>query len=212
MAYPYTQSTLGSNIATGLSTSIIIEVNSIPVGAIQSLSATQNRGLGEVTEVGTDGIIEIVPNAPTRTSLRVTRVVFDGRRLTVALGRQFHNIQAQRFPFDISVFDNSNAAASNVEGDPSNVGQVVHVYRNCWFESLDVTYTSRDYIVTENASIKCEYARTFTGNNLSAVPPDARQNPNLEFGTNANIEVAADLNRRGSLDAAGLAKVGSAFN
>jgi hypothetical protein len=207
MAYLYTNSTTGSNLATGLSTQIIVEVNNTPVGAIQSISATQNRSLGEITEVGTDGIIEIVPNGPTRTSLRVTRIVFDGRRLTVALGRAFHNIQSQRFPFDIKIFDNSNAVASNAEGDPSASGQVVYIYKNCWFESTDVTYASRDYIITENASIKCEYVRTFTGDNQSAVPFGPNVQEVLEFGTNANIERAADVGRRGSLDAAGLAKL-----
>lgn len=208
MSYLYTGSQQTSKIQAGLSTQIIIEVNNKPVGAIQTLTATQTRPLGEITEIGTDGIIEIVPNGATKTNINVTRVVFEGRRLAAALGRAFFNIQSQRFPFDIKVFDNSNAVASNTEGDPSSTGQVCHIYKNCWFANINTSYNSGNYIISETAAIQCENVRTFTGNDESAIPLSEFTKEILEFGTNANIERTVDSKgRRGSLDAAGLARI-----
>lgn len=205
MAYLFTGSTNETNIATGLSTQIIVEVNNQRVGAIQRLVPRQQRAIRGVSEIGTDGFIEKVPHQPTDVTLDVERVVFDRLRLPTAFARQFVNIHAQRVPFDIRVFDKSNTAAdeASVPGsiDGTETSVTSHVYRNCWFQNYQTTYQSGDYIIAETAAISCEFVRTFVG-----------QDQNIDGGirdvqfdtTGGNIEALADLGRRGSLDAAGL--------
>src|SRR3990167_9338652 len=110
MTYPFTGSSLDSRIASGLFTSLIIEVDQQRVGAIQKFSPNQQRPIKGLSEVGTDGFIEKVPNGPTDIKISVDRVVFDLMRLPQAMGRAFYNIHAQRVPFDINVYDISGAA------------------------------------------------------------------------------------------------------
>ena len=104
--YPYTGTNLDEGkTRTGLSTQIVIYVNDEPVGAVQSFQISQQRGTKSITEVGTDGIIEIVPNAATSVTLQISRVVFDGLSVTEAFSRSFVNLSAQRIPFSIVVID-----------------------------------------------------------------------------------------------------------
>lgn len=60
--YPKTGSNLDSTTKSSLSTQIIIMVENEPVGAIQSFNESQSRPVKAITEVGTDGIIELVPS------------------------------------------------------------------------------------------------------------------------------------------------------
>src|SRR5579859_6000339 len=100
MSYPQTGTTLSSNISSGLSTQIAINVEQpdgslVDVGAVKSLTENQSRGLGRITEIGTDGVIEIVPNRATEYTLDLERTVFDALSLAEAFGQAFRNIQAQ---------------------------------------------------------------------------------------------------------------------
>ena len=112
--YPNTNSLFDSvNVAgaktrTGLSTQIVIYVNNEPVGAIQSFAETQSRSNKPITEVGTDGVIELVPQGPAKFSLTVGRIVFDGLSLPESFSRGFKNIHSQRIPFDIVVIDHDS--------------------------------------------------------------------------------------------------------
>lgn len=108
MPYPNSGSSTSPNrgkTATGLSTQIIIKVQDYTVGAIQELRVNQNRTLRRFNEVGTDGVIEIIPTTPTAVNVTVSRIVFDGMNIPEAFGRAFMNIQAQRIPFNIDIFD-----------------------------------------------------------------------------------------------------------
>lgn len=205
MAYPYTNSTVSANVVTGLSTQILIEVDNHKVGAVKQFTADQNRTIGGVGEVGTDGFIEKVPTGPTDIKLTLQRVVFDGKRLTNAFRRSFFNIHSQRVPFNIVVYDNQNATPDNPDGDASQSGQIVHEYVNCWFEQLGTPYNSDNYIITETARISVERVRTVSPNTgLSPLLGKDLATYNEEEATGANIELLADIGRRGSLDAAGL--------
>lgn len=208
MSYLYTGSNSDNRIATGLSTQILVQVNGNTVGAIQELRPSQNRPLKRVGEIGTDGTVELVPHQITETSLNVTRIVFDRLRLPSAFSRQFVNIHAQRVPFDIFVFDRSNVASTAADGDvgDDSSGLVTHVYKNCWFKSLDTTYSAGDYVISESATIDCEFVNTFTGNGSSSIDGGLRGlSPDISGG---NIEVLADAQgHRGSLDAVGLARL-----
>jgi len=98
------------DIQAALSTQIVVQAADAKgqmhtVGAIQTLAPTETRPLVRISEVGTDGVLEIVPNAAFTIELAVTRLVFDYRRLPAAFARGFRHIHAQRLPFDIVVLD-----------------------------------------------------------------------------------------------------------
>jgi len=209
MAYLYTGSTNEANMATGLSTQVIIEVNNQPVGAIQSFKPQQQRAISGVAEVGTDGFIEKIPHKATEIKIEIQRVMFDRLRLPAAFARQFVNISAQRVPFDVRLFDKGNVLPDNAEADgdvgASNTGVISHVYKNCWFTNFSTTYSASDYIVMESATISCEFVRSFQGQNQSVI--DGGLRGIIPDSSGGNIELLADLGRRGSLDAAGLNQI-----
>ena len=197
-------------INTGLSTQIIIKVNNVPVGALQRLTVNQARPLERIKEIGTDGIIEIVPNGPTTFELTADRVVFDQLRLPEAFSRGFRFINAQRLPFDIEVFDLSGISptSDSVAGDMDGI--VVVTYKNCWFSAYSTPYASDNYIVTETSTIACETAFLTMPNDSKL---DAGYNiPNAGglrgikgITDNADIERQVNLGgRRGAMDAGGI--------
>ena len=200
-----TGSEVGQNKTnSGLSTQIIIKVGTNAVGALQRFDVRQNRPLYRVKEIGTDGVIEIVPQSATEFEITASRVVFDQLRLPESLSRGFRFINAQRVPFDIEVYDISsvsppNTAISNVNAS----GIVVMTYQNCWFTSYSTPYAADNYIITEEASIWAETA--YTVKPTTSVPLGGR---GFAAQTdNANIENSVNIgNKRGSLDASGLLK------
>lgn len=215
MAYPYTGSPVSSSAtSTGLSTQILVKVDGIAVGGIQSMSIDQRRPLRPITEVGTDGHIEVVPNGATTFEISISRIYFDRKTITEALGRQFINIQAQRYPFDIYVYDFHNVSASTLDasfdvadsdGTDGTVtsGVMVTVYENCWIGSKRESFTSNDYIITQDVTVTAEFCHTFMDNvNTSAskasLPADDTER------TLAQLERLVDVSRPGSLDARGL--------
>jgi hypothetical protein len=213
MAYPNTNSRLETFISTSLSTQILVEVDNKKVGAIQNMTIRQNRTVQRVSEVGFDGVLEVVPNSAPEVELTVTRITFDGLSLPLAFGRPFHNIKSQRIPFTIKVFDTMYAQAgeapdfSPVANSP---GMVIHEYKNCWFTQLSGSYQVREYIITQEATIIPEDVVTYFANGTTspALPGDdffsgylgGPGAGNLAY----NIETTTDVGRRGTLDAASL--------
>jgi hypothetical protein len=172
--YPITGSTLSSNISTGLSTQILVKVENETVGAIQSLQISQSRSLNRVKELGLDGILEIVPQAPTEFEATIQRVVFDRLRLPEAFARGFINIKSQLVPFDILIIDRTN-------GD--NEGAVTHRLTRCWFSRYSPRYQADNFVIQEDATILIEDISTTIGNGqLSAVNGGAR-NINYQVDT-----------------------------
>lgn len=196
MAYPRTGSILDSTTRTALSTQIIIMVNNEPVGAVQSFAEKQDRSNKRISEVGTDGIIEIVPAEATKISLTIKRVAFDGLSITEAFSRGFRNLQAQRIPFDIVVIDQFTGT-----GDDA----IITTYHNCWFSSIGRTYDSNDYIISEDCGVDVEYVSTIRGGDavvLSQGAGGGRQLAGTQFD---DVEGLADSgSRRGALDFPGL--------
>jgi hypothetical protein len=200
MAYPKTGSILDSNIHTALSTQIIIYVEGEPVGAVQQFGETQTRSLKRVTEVGTDGVIEIVPTGATQIDLDLQRVAFDGLSITEAFARGFTNIQAQRIPFDIVVVDQFSGT-----GDDA----IITTYVNCFFARIGKTYRSDDYIIMQTASVQCETIRSVRGGKSVVESQGVGGGRQVNTSIDA-FEAAADTGkRRGSLDFPGL--ISSAF-
>lgn len=224
MAYPYTGSPVASSAtSTGLSTQILVKVDGIAVGGIQSMRIDQNRALRAITEVGTDGNVEIVPNSATTFEITIERIYFDRKTITEALGRQFINIQAQRYPFDIYVYDFHNVSSSGLDASydaldsdgtfnltnpldrDNNVttGVMVTVYENCWIKSKSENFTSQDYIISQNVGITAEFCHTFMDNANTAASKVALPADDAESKL-AKLERLVDVSRPGSLDARGL--------
>lgn len=194
-SYPKTGSILDSTTRTALSTQIIIMVNNTAVGAVQTFSESQSRDAKRIVEIGTDGTIEIVPESAAKFSLRVDRIVYDGLSVTEAFSRGFRNIQAQRIPFDIVVIDQYTG---------TNDDAVITTYENCWFTSIEKSYSADNFIITENVSIEVENIKTLRGGeavSLSQGVGGSRQiSPQID-----SVELLADSGvRRGSLDFPGL--------
>jgi hypothetical protein len=224
MAYPYTGSPVASSAtSTGLSTQILVKVDGIAVGGIQTMTIDQRRPLRHITEVGTDGHVEVVPNGATTFEISINRIYFDRKTITEALGRQFINIQAQRYPFDIYVYDFHNVSASTLDAsfdvadsdgtfnltnpdDRNNTvsaGVMVTVYENCWIGSKRESFTSSDYIITQDVSVTAEFCHTFMDNANQSASKAALPASDDER-TLAQLERLVDVSRPGSLDARGL--------
>lgn len=169
MAYPNSNSTISparTSTSVGLSTQIIIKVQDYTVGAIQELRINQTRALKRHNEIGTDGVVEIIPTSPTAVSVSVRRIVFDGMNLPEAFARAFINIQAQRIPFNIDIFDMQhkvkNLTFPNDQVVEVNLQPSVKRIHNCWFASLTTPYDAGNFIISESAEIQAEYITSFT--------------------------------------------------
>lgn len=194
--------------ASSLSTQIIIKVGNNPIGALQTLNVTQTRGLQRIVEIGTDGVVEIVPNKATEYELKVSRVVFDLLRLPEAFSRGFRFIGAQRIPFDIEIFDVSNADQNARLGeDPASDANVVTMtYKNCWFASYETPYAADNYLITESASISAETAFVSTGLGQGEdIPAGGGLRGLVARSDGGRVEEEVNRGSRlGSLNAAGL--------
>ncbi len=213
-SYPSTGSRLTSSISTTLSTQIIIQVEmndgSVEsVGAIQELTESQNRGLARIVEIGTDGVIEIVPNKATEFELSLTRTVFDGLSLPEAFGRGFRNIQSQRFPFNIQVIDVS-AGIVDAQGTASKDSTVITTYHNCWFSRTSTPIKADNYIIMQTATVWPEFITSVRAGDAVAKSQAAGGGRSiLTPGQVDPVEAAADSARRlGALDFAGLLRAG----
>jgi hypothetical protein len=206
VTYPNTGTNLDlGRTASGLSTQIIVKINNHPVGALQNLTVNQNRPLMRVHEIGTDGVIEIVPMAPTTIDLTINRLVFDQLRLPEAFSRGFRFIAAQRMPFDIEIYDVSSSSLPAAGSNAPNIsGAVVMVYKNCWFQAYSTPYTADNYLITETATVWAE-----TANLTAPVTPGIPVNAfGIQAQTDATgIEDSVNHGKRlGAMDASGLWK------
>jgi hypothetical protein len=225
---PNTGSTLGLNTginktSTALSTNILILVNNVAVGAVQSLQVQEQRSIRSIDEIGTDGHIDSAPQKSTDISGSCTRVRFDRLRITEAFGRGFIHIASQVYPFDIVVLDKQKRDQAN---------QISTVIKNVWINNLNYTYNHSDWIISETMGWQAEAIFSFLNGGSAPAGLGAPQVAvggergiqhfgagkngigTLLMGDNGNannIEQLADTGsygRRGSLDAAGLIDIG----
>ena len=190
-------------INSTLSTQIIIKVEDVAVGALQTLTINQTRTLDRIKEIGTDGTIEIVPTSATEFTLTAHRIVFDQLRLPEAFKRGFRFINSQRLPFDILVVDFSNTSPN---ADIDALGHVAMTYRNCWFTSYETPYETSSYTITETATIWAETAYVSSDVDSTGIP-NAGGLRGITSQTDASgVESAVNFGgkRRGALDASGL--------
>jgi len=195
LIYPQSGSLISSERAgthTGLSTQIIIMVQNFPIGAIQEFSINQNRSFKRIPEIGTDGVVEIHPKGAAKITLNVTRIVFDELRLTEAFARGFINLQAQRIPFDIQIIDRTSSM--------NELDAIIHVFHNCWFKNYAPSYQADNFVISEDATLVCEYITS--SRQGQSVSVGGLRGLSYEYDT---VERSTDVNgRRGRLDSAGL--------
>ena len=195
--YPQTGSILtrepgGFNrTGTSLSTNIVIKVGPNTVGAIKQLQIVEQREIGMISEVGTDGHIDSVPTRSTDISGNVNRVRFDRLRLSESFGRGFIHLHAMRYPFNIEIIDNFN-------GDGNNA--IITTLVNVWFSNFQYSYTADNFIIEDSAQWKAEAIRSTLSNGNAATGGER----GLPLAIDP-IEREADIGkRRGSLDAPGI--------
>lgn len=176
---------------TGISTNIVIKVNGMAVGAIQSIQVREQRNIQMIDEVGTDGHIDSVPIKSTDISGECRRTRFDKQRVGEAFSRDFLHVHAQRIPFDIDIFDNWNGNGSS---------SIITTIKNVWIQSISYQYTADNWVIIDDMSFMAE-AIYSTLNGGQAATGGLRQNK-LQINS---IEQQADIGqRRGALDAPGL--------
>ena len=132
---------------TGISTNIVIKVGAYAVGAIQSISITEQRNITMVDEVGTDGHIDSVPTKSTDISGSCRRIRFDRLRISEAFGRDFLHVKSQRIPFDIDIYDNWNGNGNNA---------IITTIKNVWIEQIQYEYAAENWIIADNMNWKAE--------------------------------------------------------
>jgi hypothetical protein len=103
-------------------------VENEPVGAIQSFNESQTRSVKAISEIGTDGIIELVPSGPTTVKLTINRMYFDGLSLPEAFSRGFRNLQSQRISFDIVVIDQFTGTGNDAIITTYHNNNISHTY------------------------------------------------------------------------------------
>jgi hypothetical protein len=180
-----------------------VKVGTVTVGAIQNITVNQTRDLERVKEIGLDGVLEIVPRAPTQYEATITRIVFDRLRLPESFARAFINIKSQLLPFDIEIIDRTN-------GDGE--GAVVHRLSKCWFNRYSPRYQADNFIIQEEATLWIEDISSNLGNTqTSAVTGGARGIPyakdslNREQQTDSGAGGEGDGGGfRGTMDVSGI--------
>lgn len=204
--YPNTGSTLAgpngiNKTSTALSTNIIVKVNGIAVGAIQTIGITESRSIKAISEVGTDGIIDSAPSASTTIAVNCTRIRFDKLRIAQAFSRGFIHASAQRYPFDIEIYDIQSDSESN---------RITTVIKNCWINQISYTYNASDWVISESMNCNAETIYSHLTGNAAGNPVGTLTSVRGVIPYSNVYEQAADSGaRRGALDASGLIDLGS---
>ena len=197
----------GQNLtSTAIATNILIAVRTPtgynPVGAVQTMQVKEDRTIKMVNEVGTDGHIDSVPTASTNITGSCKRVRFDKLRIAEAFDRSFMHVAAQVYPFDIIIIDRQKYALNS---------QVSTVIKNVWIKSIDYTYDTDNWIISDTMSWEAETIYSLVNGGPAAVggqlnlQPFGLNNPNwIERQTDSGANES-----RGSLDAAGLIDIGT---
>lgn len=197
--------------STALSTNIIILVNNVAVGAVQSLTVNESRNITPVNEIGTDGHVDSVPTSSTSISGSCNRIRFDRLRIAEAFGRGFIHVRSQVYPFDIVLLDKQKADEQS---------QITTVIKNVWIKSINTTYNADNWIISDSMEWMAETIFSFTtSGNLPVAQGGERGIKHFGSGINgtggSNIEQLVDKGenaRRGSMDAPGLIDLGDTGN
>lgn len=144
---------------TAISTNIVIQVNGTPIGAVQSLSISEQRTITMIDEVGYDGHIDSVPTKSTDITGDCKRIRYDLLRMGPAFSRDFFHVASQRIPFDIVIIDKWN-------GDGSNA--IITTIKNVWIKSIGYAYQAEDWRIVEDMSWTAEAISSTLNGGLAA--------------------------------------------
>lgn len=142
-------STGRNRTGTHVSTNINILVNGIAVGAIKKLDVREARSVSKISEVGSDAVIDSVPNKAVDVTGSCTRTRFDGQRIAEAFLRGFVHVAAQRLPFDIEIQD-------NFKGDANSGSMIITTIRNIWITEISYGYNSDDFVIVDSMNWTAE--------------------------------------------------------
>lgn len=186
--------------STSISTHMIIKVNGVSVGAITDLSINERREVAMISEVGTDGIIDSVPQRSAEVTGSCKRTRFDRLRISQAFGRGFLHVQSQRYPFDIEIIDIQKE-------NPS--AQIITTIKNVWITGLSYSFSSDNWVIVDNMEWKAETIYSLENNTaVGSINPAGERTDVLGF-VDVYEQEADSGKRRGALDASGLIDLGS---
>ena len=109
-----------------MTTTILVCLNDVPVGAIQSFTLKEFKSVE-------DGY-------STNCKIEGSRMVLDKTKIAELFSRGFVHEKAQIYPIQIIVKDDV----------------VVTKIHNAWFNAIDYTYTTGDWIILENLVLEAE--------------------------------------------------------
>lgn len=145
------------------STNIDIEFNGKKVGLIQSFRKDEKRNNTKVSEIGTEGLVQIIPNNYEGGSLSVDHLRIYGRTFLETMGiydlgapRTFianfnpvAHLGQQRLPFAVRV--TLRGAAKNNSSEINR--RIVEVYHGCWLTDNSYTVTNGEITIKESANL-----------------------------------------------------------
>jgi len=181
-----TNKTLNTHRATGMpevgdnssalpvvSTNISVYANGMRVGFIQSMAVSESRTNTPVNELGTEGVVQIVPGNTTGGSITINRFAVYNAMLANALGltptglftpindqtygsastknsyntygNPFKTLKDQRVPIEIQT--------KTIMPD-SQMSYYIETYIDCWLTQYGKQFQSSAATVAENATIK----------------------------------------------------------
>jgi hypothetical protein len=192
----------GNKTSTALATNIIIKVDEVPVGAVQTLQIQETRGIRMIDEVGTDGHIDSAPNTSTKITGTCTRIRFDRLRIAAAFNRSFMHASSQIYPFDIHIIDTQKRNKDSY---------ITTVIRNVWINNISYTYDASNWIITDSMGFEAETIFSMiSGNKSSVLDQSERSDLTARSDLWWKYEVDADTGvKRGTMDVSGIIDVGN---
>jgi hypothetical protein len=194
--------------STALSTNIIIKVNNIVVGAIQTLTVNETRAIKSIDEVGTDGHIDSTPQKSTDITVECSRIRFDRLRVAEAFSRSFVHASSQIYPFDIIIMDKQKQDKKL---------WISTIIKNCWINKISYAFNIGDWTITDNMGLQAETiysvvnaaSNSVIGSASNAVAIGGERGLSVVKDKWWGVERSTDTGgRRGSMDVAGIIDVG----
>jgi hypothetical protein len=159
----------GGKLAT-TSTNINVKSNGMRVGFIQSLTPSENRDIVKVQELGTEGVVQSVPQNTDGGQLQVERLAVYNADLFNSLGltdsgkftnrsgstsgttgsNPFKTLKHQRVPLEIVV----ETTLPPNSHDGSGGEKYKETYVDCWLSSYQKTVSADQITVSEQATIQ----------------------------------------------------------
>ena len=155
-------------------TNISVFVNGMRVGFIQSFNPSEQRQITPVQELGTEGVVQMVPGNTNGGQISISRIALYNSDIWNAMGltptgkftlrddqindaafkRQdsgtygnpFRTLKDQRVPLEIK----THTILPNI----SQEAAYVEIYRDCWIQQYQKSIAANNVIITENVTVQ----------------------------------------------------------